>query len=100
MVIGGGGYLRALNYPVLKSLLSRIEALDQPIVVYMRSWEIDPTQRRMRDTWLSELRHYVNLNKTAGRLHQLLAGFQFGPIREVVLPIREQALSTSVQATT
>lgn len=100
MVIGGGGYLRALNYPVLQSLLSRIEALDQPIVVYMRSWEIDPTQRRMRDTWLSELRHYVNLNKTAGRLHQLLADFQFGPIREVVLPIREQALSTSVQATT
>jgi len=98
MIIGGGGYLRSLNYPALKSLLSRIEALDQPIVVYVRSWEMDATQPRMRDTRLSEFRHYVNLNKTADRLHQLLADFQFGPIREVVLPIREQVRNTSVQA--
>jgi len=98
MIIGGGGYLRSLNYPALKSLLSRIEALDQPIVVYVRSWQMDATQPHMRDTRLSEFRHYVNLNKTADRLHQLLADFQFGPIREVVLPIREQVRNTSVQA--
>ena len=98
IAIGGGGYLRALSYPVLKSLLSRIEALDKPIVAYMRSWEIDAAQPRMRDTRLSEFRHYLNLDKTAGRLQQLLADFQFGPIREVVLPIREQVRSTSVQA--
>ncbi|MEK6641556.1 MAG: XrtA system polysaccharide deacetylase [Nitrospirota bacterium] len=98
IAIGGGGYLRALSYPVLKSLLSRIEAFDKPIVVYIRSWEIDAAQPRMQDTRLSKFRHYLNLNKTAGRLHRLLADFQFGPIREVVLPIREQIRSTSVQA--
>lgn len=98
IAIGGGGYLRALNYPLLQSLLSRIEALDEPIVAYIRSWEIDAAQPRMRDTRLSEFRHYLNLNKTAGRLHRLLADFQFGPICEVVLPIREQVRSTSVQA--
>ena len=98
IAIGGGGYLRALNYSLLQSLLSRIEALDKPIVAYMRSWEIDAAQPRMRDTRLSEFRHYLNLNKTAGRLHRLLADFQFGPIGEVVLPIREQVRSTSVQA--
>ena len=98
IAIGGGGYLRALSYPVLKSLLSRIEVLDKPIVTYMRSWEIDAAQPRMRDTRLSEFRHYLNLDKTARRLHQLLADFQFGPICEVVLPIREYIRSTSVQA--
>ena len=98
IAIGGGGYLRALNYPVLKSLLSRIEALDEPIVAYMRSWEIDATQPRMRDTRLSEFRHYLNLDKTAGRLHQLLADFQFGPICEVVLLIREHVRNISAQA--
>ena len=98
IAIGGGGYLRALSYPVLKSLLSRIDALDKPIVAYMRSWEIDAAQPRMRDTRLSEFRHYLNLDKTARRLHQLLADFQFGPVREVVLPIREQVRNTSVQA--
>ena len=56
IAIGGGGYLRALSYPVLKSLLSRIEVLDKPIVVYMRSWEIDAAQPRMRGTLLSEFR--------------------------------------------
>jgi polysaccharide deacetylase family protein (PEP-CTERM system associated) len=89
IAIGGGGYLRALNYPVLKSLLSRIEASDRPIVAYMRSWEIDAAQPRMRDTRLSEFRHHVNLGKTADRLHQLLADFQFGPICEVTFQIRE-----------
>ena len=89
IAIGGGGYLRALNYPVLKSLLSRIEASDKPIVAYIRSWEIDAAQPRMRDTRLSEFRHYVNLGKTADRLHQLLADFQFGPICEVTFQIRE-----------
>jgi len=96
--IGGGGYLRAFSYPILKSLLSRIEALDEPIVVYMRTWEIDAAQPRMRDTVLSEFRHYFNLDKTAGRLDQLLTDFQFGPVCEVVLAIRDQVLSASVRS--
>lgn len=98
IAIGGGGYLRALSYPVLKSLLSRIETLDQPIVVYMRSWEIDATQPRMQGTPLSEFRHYLNLDKTAGRLHQLIEDFQFGPVCEVVRPIREQVRSAPTRA--
>ena len=98
IAIGGGGYLRALKYPVLKSLLSRIEALDEPIVAYIRSWEIDAAQPSMRGTRLSEFRHYLNLDKTAGRLHQLLADFQFAPACEVVLPIWEQVRNISAQA--
>ena len=95
IAIGGGGYLRALNYPVLQSILSRIEALDEPIIIYVRSWEIDAAQPRMRVTRLSEFRHYVNLDKTTGRLHRLLANFQFGPVCEVAFPIREQVQSAS-----
>jgi polysaccharide deacetylase family protein (PEP-CTERM system associated) len=98
IAIGGGGYLRALNYPVLKSLLSRIEAFGEPIVVYIRSWEIDAAQPRMQGTLLSEFRHYLNLDKTAGRLHQLLTDFQFGPVCEVILPIREQVRNASALA--
>lgn len=96
--IGGGGYLRALSYPVLKSLLSRIEALDEPIVIYIRSWEIDAAQPRMRGTLLSKVRHYLNLDKTAFRLEQLLTDFQFWPVRDVLFPIPEQGRSASAQA--
>ncbi len=95
--IGSGGYLRAFSYPILKSLLSRIEALDEPIVVSMRTWEIDAEQPRMRGTALSEFRHYFNLDKTAVRLDQLLTDFQFGPVCEVVLEIREQVLRASIR---
>ena len=98
IAIGGGGYLRALSYPRLKSFLSRIGTLDEPIVVYMRLWEIDAAQPRMQGTLLSEFRHYLNLDKTAGRLHQLLEDFQFGPVCEVILPIREQVRSASARA--
>lgn len=95
---GGGGYLRDLGCPVLESLLSRIEALDEAIAVYMRSWEIDAAQPRMQGTALSEFRHYLNLDQTASRLHQLIADFQFGPVCEVILPIREQIRSVSAWA--
>jgi polysaccharide deacetylase family protein (PEP-CTERM system associated) len=97
IAIGGGGYLRALSYSVLKSFLSRIEAHGEPIVVYMRSWEIDPAQPRMQSTVLSEFPHHLNLGKTASRLHQLLTDFQFGPVCDVVLPIREQVRSASAR---
>ncbi len=97
IAIGGGGYLRALSYPVFKSLLSRIEARDEPIVVYVRSWEIDAAQPRMQGTLLSEFRHYLNLNKTAIRLHQLLRDFRFGPVYEKIHPICEQVRTGSPQ---
>lgn len=96
--IGGGGYLRALHYPLLKSLLSRIEALNQPIVAYMRLWEIDAGQPRMQGTRLSAFRHYLNLDKTAGRLRQLLADFHFGPVSEVILPVRDRLRGASPTA--
>ncbi|MGA6828410.1 XrtA system polysaccharide deacetylase [Nitrospira sp. NS4] len=96
IAIGGGGCIRAFSYPLTKSLLSRIEALNQPIVIYMRSWELDAGQPRMQGTLLSEFRHYLNLDKTAGRLQQLLADFQFGPVCEGILPIREQVGSATV----
>jgi polysaccharide deacetylase family protein (PEP-CTERM system associated) len=97
IAIGGGGYLRAFAYPVLKSCLSRIQTLGQPIVVYIRSWEIDAAQPRMRGTRLSEFRHYLNLDKTSRRLHELLTDFRFGPVCEVILPIREQFRSATAR---
>lgn len=80
--IGGGGHLLALSYPVLKSLLSRIEDIDKLIVLY-------------RHTLLSEFRHYLNLDKTASC--QLPADFQFDTLCEVVLPIRQQVRSASAR---
>jgi hypothetical protein len=51
----------------------------------------------MQGTLLSEFRHYLNLNKTAIRLHQLLRDFRFGPVYEKLHPICEQVRTGSPQ---
>jgi len=89
--IGGGGYLRTLNYPVLRTLFSQIENLGEPIVLYMRAWELDYEQPRMAGPFLAEFSHYLNLHKMEPRLTQLLTDFSFGSVREAIQPIRALA---------
>mgnify|MGYP001576044945 FL=1 len=72
----------------------------QPIVVYMRSWEIDAAQPCMQGTLLSEFLDYLDFDKTASRPQHLRADCQFGPVCEIVLPIREQVRSASARAVT
>lgn len=91
--IGGGGYLRTLSYPVLRTLFSQVEGLGEPIVLYMRAWELDHEQPRMEGPLLTEFRHYLNLHKMEQRLTQLLTDFSFGSVRDVIQPVRAYALN-------
>ncbi|MCS6286548.1 MAG: DUF3473 domain-containing protein [Nitrospira sp.] len=85
--IGGGGYLRTLHYPVLRTLFSQIESLGEPIVLYLRAWELDYEQPRMEGPLLTEFTHYLNLHKMEPRLTQLLADFPFGSVRDTIQPV-------------
>lgn len=89
--IGGGGYLRTLHYPVLRTLFSQIESLGEPIVLYLRAWELDYEQPRMEGPLLTEFTHYLNLHKMAPRLTQLMADFSFGSVRDTIQPVRALA---------
>jgi len=82
--IAGGGYFRLFPYPLLKKLLRRVEAQGQPLIMYLHPWELDPDQPRMRGSFISQFRHYLNLGKVHGRLAQLLQDFSFGPIRSLL----------------
>jgi polysaccharide deacetylase family protein (PEP-CTERM system associated) len=82
--IAGGGYFRLLPYSLLKKLLRRVEAKGQPLIMYLHPWELDPGQPRMRGPFLSQFRHYHNLDKVHGRLTQLLQDFSFGPLQELL----------------
>jgi len=84
MPVAGGGYFRLLPYEVSRWCLSRLEQRGYQLVVYLHPWELDPEQPRMVGPWSSQLRHYLNLDKTQGRLEQLLNDFRFGPIVESV----------------
>ena len=87
--IAGGGYFRLFPYQVLRYFLKRFERGGRPLIMYFHPWEVDPGQPRMKGSMLSRFRHYVNLDKTQGRLEQLLDEFSFGPIRKLVPDLEE-----------
>jgi polysaccharide deacetylase family protein (PEP-CTERM system associated) len=74
---GGGGYFRL--YPLnlfcmgVKAMLRKQNAY----MFYMHPWEIDPHQPRVKEASpLSRFRHYVNLDRTMGKLRELITGLE------------------------
>jgi polysaccharide deacetylase family protein (PEP-CTERM system associated) len=85
--IGGGGYFRILPYGWTRFGIAHVNAVERrPVVFYLHPWEIDPGQPRLSVGWMGRFRHYRNLDKTEGRLEQLLRDFTFAPLR-TVLPL-------------
>jgi len=87
--VAGGGYFRLFPYAASKMFLKNLEKQGSQLVMYLHPWEIDPEQPRMDGPVLSKIRHYLNLGKTEQRLRWLLKDFSFGPITEVIRPIRD-----------
>jgi hypothetical protein len=51
---------------------------------YFHPWEIDPEQPRIGGTSLkTRVRHYLNLERTQGRLAQLLKDFRWNRVDRV-----------------
>lgn len=80
----GGGYFRLFPYTITKSLIERCNQQGRPVIFYLHPWEIDPDQPRRKLSLTKSLRHYINLDKTFGRLDRLLTDFQFTSIQKVI----------------
>ena len=82
---GGGGYFRLLPYGVSRWSIARVNREDaRPAIFYFHPWEIDPEQPRVPGVdSKTRFRHYVNLDRTEGRLRQLLQDFQWGRVDQV-----------------
>jgi len=82
---GGGGYFRLFPYELFKRTLKAARAEDrQPCIFYFHPWEIDPGQPRITGTSLkTRTRHYLNLNRTYGRLQLLLKDFRWSTVEQV-----------------
>ena len=90
IAVGGGGHFRIYPYPLVRTLLRRIEAKGEPIVFYLHPWELDPEQPRMDGSRLSRFRHYLNLTKVEGRLERLFDDFRFASVREVLPALAQE----------
>jgi len=83
--IAGGGYLRLLPVGIIRRGIEKINLLEkQPAVLYFHPWEIDPQQPRIKAGLKSSFRHYLNLEKTEGKLLKLLSSLQFGTMSSVL----------------
>ncbi len=78
----GGGYLRLFPYWFTRRAIRAANRINQPAVVYLHPWEIDPHQPRTRLSFKSRFRHYTNLDTTIYKLERLLSDFRFGSISE------------------
>jgi len=69
----GGGFFRLFPLSWTSKSLRRYEARNQPAMLYLHPWEIDPDQPRVRGLkWTNRLRHYARLGSTAPKLRRLL----------------------------
>lgn len=82
---GGGGYFRLFPYSLFKRNLKAVRAEDrQPCMFYFHPWEIDHTQPRIPGTSVkTRVRHYLNLERTFGRLRLLLKDFRWSSVDQV-----------------
>jgi polysaccharide deacetylase family protein (PEP-CTERM system associated) len=76
--IAGGGYFRLFPYRFTRWGLNRINRTEGPFIFYLHPWELDPGQPRIPGLGVkSRFRHYLNLERTEGRLRALLSDFRF-----------------------
>jgi polysaccharide deacetylase family protein (PEP-CTERM system associated) len=83
--IAGGGYLRLFPVELISWGIKRINDTEkQPAVLYFHPWEIDPDQPRIQAGMKSRFRHYLNLDKTEGKLYSLFKSCNFSTMRMVL----------------
>ncbi len=84
----GGGYFRLLPYALSRWMIGQVNAVDkQAAVFYFHPWEIDPGQPRINGiNAKTRFRHYLNLDRTRGRIARLLGDFSWGRMDDIFLP--------------
>ena len=75
--MGGGGYFRLFPFSVFRWGIRSILKKEKAYLFYMHPWEIDPEQPRVAEiSPLFKFRHYINLEKTYGRISSLINDFK------------------------
>jgi polysaccharide deacetylase family protein (PEP-CTERM system associated) len=84
--VAGGGYFRLLPYKLTKTLLRGVNDGDKkPFIFYIHPWELDADFPRIDGgNFLSNFRTYLNLEKTEGRLINLLSAFRFSSLSQLI----------------
>jgi polysaccharide deacetylase family protein (PEP-CTERM system associated) len=82
---GGGGFFRLLPYAASRWSIARLNTVERrPCIFYFHPWEIDARQPRVAGlSAKSRFRHYLNLDRMAPRLRQLVRDFDWDRLDHV-----------------
>lgn len=75
--VAGGFYLRILPYPATRWAIRRLNAQQQPAILYIHPWELDTEQRYAAVTPRERLTHYGGRRGLEAKLHRLFQEFRF-----------------------
>lgn len=87
LAYSGGGYLRVLPYPFIRSRIRRANARGEPVMVYIHPRDLDPAQPRLPMPLKRRFKSYVNLDTTLPKIRRLLQDFRFGTVSESLGPV-------------
>lgn len=74
--LGGGGYFRLYPDLVFKQGIKTVLKKNNAFIFYAHPWEFDPDQPRVHQASRGfKFRHYINLNKTEGKLRKTINAF-------------------------
>lgn len=80
----GGGYLRLLPTPIVKSLFKVAQRQQLPAIAYLHPRDLDPHQPRMALPFVRSFKYYVGLKTMPQKLEQLFESFCFSCFKDVV----------------
>jgi polysaccharide deacetylase family protein (PEP-CTERM system associated) len=83
LAFSGGGYLRLLPSPVLRTAFAACDLQRTPAVLYLHPRELDPDQPRMHLPPARRFKYYVGLDSVQAKVGTLLDSFRFGTLAQV-----------------
>jgi polysaccharide deacetylase family protein (PEP-CTERM system associated) len=83
--LGGGWGLRMSRPATVLREIARRNRHGEPVTIFLHPWELDPAPPRVALPWALRFSHYFRLAGYIERLKDILAGAEFGPIRDLTL---------------
>lgn len=83
--VAGGGYMRLLPARSIAAALARVNVVEnQPAILYLHPWEIDPGIPKFRQSFLKDTRGYIGLSTMLGKLDYLCSVLEFTTVQDVL----------------
>ncbi len=91
--VAGGGFLRHAPYWYSRRMVSALNSHNQPAIVYMHPWEIDPVPPKVEGlTFFQRYRNYGATSMMYRKLDRLLSDFVFTTISDYIRQARRRRI--------